>query len=249
AVLFVGPLYEAVVVDGEWRAWSWSALKRELSDSWIGYRNVVVAPASEELVFRALTIPLYLLAHVSPTRIVFTTPLVFGLAHVHHLAEYLQSRTPEGRRVPPVSVWVAGILRSTFQFAFTSLFGFFAAFVFLRTGSLYAAIAAHSFCNWQGFPRVTGRVGQSTALAPPHATPDVAQGTRDEDAHVSVRVGNSYMQPDKADGLTGNVPLQGPQNLGMAWTWVYYVLLVVGAFGFYKLLFPLTESNNALATF
>ncbi|KAF2767484.1 hypothetical protein EJ03DRAFT_276006 [Teratosphaeria nubilosa] len=225
AVLFIGPMYEVVVVDREWRGWSLSALKEGLYDSWIGYRNVVIAPASEELVFRALTISLYLLAQVSPSRIVFTTPLIFGLAHVHHLAEYLQSRTPEGRRFPPLPVWVAGILRSTFQFGFTSLFGFFAAFVFLRTGSLYAASAAHSFCNWQGFPRVTGRVGQDTALAPLRATPDVAQGKRDEDADVSAR------------------------NLGIAWTWAYYALLVVGAFGFYKLLFPLTESSNALATF
>ena len=39
----------------------------------------------------------------------------------------------------------------------------------------------------------------------------------------------------------------GPQNLGDAWTATYYVLLVGGAYGFYKLLFPWTASANALA--
>ena len=38
----------------------------------------------------------------------------------------------------------------------------------------------------------------------------------------------------------------GPQNLGDAWTVTYYVLLVGGAYGFYRLLFPWTASSNAL---
>ena len=33
------------------------------------------------------------------------------------------------------------------------------------------------------------------------------------------------------------------------WTLVYYVLLLAGAWGFYMLFWPLTESGNALATF
>ena len=38
----------------------------------------------------------------------------------------------------------------------------------------------------------------------------------------------------------------GPPNLGDAWTVTYYVLLVGGAYGFYRLLFPWTASPNAL---
>jgi prenyl protein peptidase len=41
----------------------------------------------------------------------------------------------------------------------------------------------------------------------------------------------------------------GSRNLGVGWTVAYYVLLVGGAWGFYKLLFPWTESSNALAMF
>lgn len=39
-----------------------------------------------------------------------------------------------------------------FQFAFTTVFGWFATFVFLRTGHLTAAVAVHAFCNLMGFP-------------------------------------------------------------------------------------------------
>jgi len=230
-LLFVGPLYECIVVDGDWRGWGLSSFKEGIFDSWTGYRNIIVAPASEELVFRSLTISIYLLARVDATRIVFTTPLIFGLAHIHHLIEFLQSRTPGGRRLPPLPVWVNGILRSVFQFAYTSIFGFFAAFVFLRTGNTFAAIAAHAFCNWMGVPRLYGRVGQFAAFAPP-------------------QVGNGLMQDnDKDADDVSPIMHDGPQNTGIAWTLVYYVLLVLGAVGFYRLLFPLTESSHGLATF
>ena len=44
-------------------------------------------------------------------------------------------------------------LQVAFQFGFTTIFGWYATFVFLRTGHLAAPIAAHAFCNWMGFPR------------------------------------------------------------------------------------------------
>lgn len=74
-------------------------------------------------------------------------------------------------------------LISCFQLLYTSLFGFFAAFVFLRTGNLFAAIAAHTFCNFMGLPRVWGRVGPTEMVEVgmeglEGITPDVAQGKR-----------------------------------------------------------------------
>lgn len=246
AVLFVGPLYEILLVDSEWRSISFSGLKATLLDSWIGYRNLVVAPVSEELVFRSLTISLYLLAKVDPVRIIFTTPLVFGLAHIHHLVEYLNARTPQNRRFPPAAAWASGVIRSLFQFTYTSLFGFFAAFVFLRTGSVWAPILAHAFCNWMGVPRFWGM------LRPAHSsvekiTPDVTQCKRDDDADVKVRVGSGLMEKQDEDGR--NLARAQFRSFALAWTVAYYALLVVGAWGFYKLLWLLTESNNALVSF
>lgn len=257
-ILFSCSLYETIIVDSDWRGWSLPALKEGIWDSWIGYRNLFVAPLGEELVFRALTIPLFLLAHSRPTRIVFLTPLVFGGAHLHHLVEYLQSRTPQGQRWPPLTVWLNGIAVSLFQFTYTSLFGFFAAFVFLRTGNLWAVVAAHSFCNRMGVPRVWGRVGQFEEwqyLAAPMKTSANGRGQSkrsDEDAPGSpVKVRNSLMQDEAEDPTRTPVKTmrEGPKNLGVAWTVVYYASIPVGVFGFYRLLWPLTESGKALATF
>lgn len=250
AVLFVGPLFKSLIAEGEWRLITPSYIKAELIDSWTGYRNIIVAPLSEELVFRSQVISLYLLAKVSPTRIVFTTPLIFGMAHLHHLSANIRSHTPPGHRSPPLAIWLQCIAISLFQFAYTSLFGFFAAFALLRTGSLYGVVLVHSFCNWQGVPQFWGRIGQF-APHPTNITPDVAQGKRDESPDEGVRVGNSLMQdePEGAEEEKAKAMKEaaGPQNLGVAWTVAYYVLLVGGAYGFYELLFPWTESANALA--
>ena len=250
-VLFSCSLYELIIVDGDWRQWTPSAFKKGIWDSWIGYRNLLIAPLGEEIVFRALTIPLFLIAQTSTTRIIFLTPLVFGGAHLHHLVEFVQSRTPAGTRYPPVAVWINGIAISLFQFIYTSLFGFFAAFVFLRTGNLWAVIAAHSFCNKMGVPRLWGRVGQFDDYDYTPAKLETSIGAKrkgDDDGPGSpVQVGNSLMQGDSAPRSATTQPKS--KNLGIAWTVVYYLLIPIGMFGFYQLLWPLTASRNALATF
>lgn len=80
------------------------------------------------------------------------------------------------------------------QFVFTTLFGWYATFVMVRTGSVWPAVAVHAFCNVMGAP---------------------------------------------------SLKVCGPRWL----PFLYYPLLVGGAWGFYVLLWPLTESANALAAF
>jgi prenyl protein peptidase len=65
AILFAGPLFERLVVDGEWKSCSLAAIKETVYHDLIGWRNLVVGPVSEEVVFRSLAISLYLLAQVS----------------------------------------------------------------------------------------------------------------------------------------------------------------------------------------
>ena len=107
-------------------------------------------PVTEEIIFRSAIIPLHLLANVSAGRIVFVAPLYFGIAHVHHFYEFRLTH-------PDTSVFIA-LFRSIFQFGFTTVFGWYATFVYMRTGSLLAVIIAHSFCNWCGLPRLWGRL-------------------------------------------------------------------------------------------
>ena len=73
--------------------------------------------------------------------------MFFGLAHLHHFGEM---RARFGLLVAAVTV--AG------QFTYTVVFGWFAAFTLLRTGSIAGAVASHAFCNAVGFPDVQAAV-------------------------------------------------------------------------------------------
>ena len=44
------------------------------------------------------------------------------------------------------------IFLTGFQFTYTTLFGIYAAFLFVRTGHIIAPCIAHSYCNFIGFP-------------------------------------------------------------------------------------------------
>ncbi|KAL0259219.1 CAAX prenyl protease [Diplodia seriata] len=240
-VLFAGPLFENGIVDGDWRDWIVGRHVNETFSSWIGWRNFVAGPTTEELIWRSLMIPLHLSAHVSPTTTVFVTPLYFGIAHVHHFYEF--------RITHPHTPVAAGVARSLFQFAYTSLFGFLAAFIFVRTASLPAVILAHAFCNWMGLPRLWGRVVAAPARHHHHhhlsssspATPEAA-----------VPIGPAGFggggQGKRADGWAP-APAAAQHDDHIGWTVAYYTLLVGGALGFWWLLWPLTASENALAGF
>ncbi|KAJ8613109.1 hypothetical protein CTAYLR_004785 [Chrysophaeum taylorii] len=111
--------------------------------STVAVRNLLVGPVSEEIVFRACMVPLLLEAGFSLPRAVFVSPLFFGVAHLHHLKRHIV----EDR----MSVAVA-LAHTALQFAYTTLFGIFTAFLFVRTAHLAAAVASHVFCNYAGLP-------------------------------------------------------------------------------------------------
>lgn len=149
-MLFAGPLFEYFVADG-----GLTSVHRDVAStisSWVGIRNFVAGPMSEEFVFRSCIIPLHVFAGLPIGRIVLLTPLYFGLAHVHHIYERCISRSGD---------FVSASLISLVQFIYTTIFGWFAAYLFIRTGSVWSAFFVHSFCNSMGLPRVTGRVNGS----------------------------------------------------------------------------------------
>lgn len=148
-----------------------------------------------------------LIARASIRETVFLSPVLFGLAHFHHFYEFRLS-------YPGVPIFAA-LARSVFQLGFTTVFGAYATFVYIRTGSLLAVCLVHAFCNAMGLPRVWGKVR-------PASPPGSPVGGRDDDA--------------KRDGGKG----------WLKWTVAYYVLLVVGAVAFWRNLWVLTESGNAL---
>uniref|UniRef100_A0A672QZ03 CAAX prenyl protease 2 n=1 Tax=Sinocyclocheilus grahami TaxID=75366 RepID=A0A672QZ03_SINGR len=90
-------------------------------------RNQVVAPLTEELVFRACMLPM-LVPCAGPSTAIFTCPLFFGVGWGKHIM---------------------------FQFSYTAVFGAYTAFIFIRTGHLVGPVLCHSFCNYMGFPALS----------------------------------------------------------------------------------------------
>jgi prenyl protein peptidase len=120
------------------------SLHQSTHTKWVTLRNLVLAPALEEIAFRACLVPVLLASDLSPVVVCWTAPLFFGVAHVHHAV----SRLRQGG-LPPATV----AFQTTFQFAYTTLFGAYASYAYLQTqGSTVAIILVHSYCNWMGLP-------------------------------------------------------------------------------------------------
>jgi len=107
-------------------------------------RNIFVAPFVEEFVFRACMLPM--LTTCMGIKIgVLVCPLFFGVAHLHHLVEWYRWRQQ------PL---LHAILVTSVQFCYTSLFGLYSAFLFIRIGHLASPVVSHMFCNYMGLPDI-----------------------------------------------------------------------------------------------
>jgi len=149
-ILFLGPLY-VKYLDQELPFQERFSFSDEIGYAFTtlkGFRNLIFAPFSEEFVFRSCMVPLLYYSKVNYQLIIWLTPLVFAFAHIHHAWEYYvgQGKTSIAAK--------QGILNSVFQFSYTTIFGCFATFVFMRTGNFFPPFITHSFGNSQGFPMV-----------------------------------------------------------------------------------------------
>lgn len=150
---------------------------------------------------------------------------------MHHLYEFRLTHP----RVP----LALALARSAFQLAYTTLFGAYATFLFLRSGSLLAVCGVHAFCNCMGLPQVWGRVE-------PEPGPGLEVGVGEGGRGAAVGVGVPVMaggDVGEGDGLLRHGDVRRPSIL---WTVAYYVLLVGGAVMWYRNLWVLTESENGL---
>jgi prenyl protein peptidase len=111
-------------------------------ERWKSIRNLIVAPWTEELVFRGCMMSALLGSGMSPMKAALVSPLFFGVAHAHHA----WTRVSRGERLQPV------LFATAFQLAYTSLFGAYAAHAFYRSGSVTAVTLSHAYCNFMGLP-------------------------------------------------------------------------------------------------
>ncbi|KAL0576163.1 CAAX prenyl protease [Marasmius crinis-equi] len=155
-LLFLGPLYaQFLVITHPKRTWSLSTHLRSTYMNIQGLRNCIIAPITEEVVFRACIVAVYHLGRISRNKMIWLGPLNFGVAHLHHAWDIYNRFGRTGRALKQAA------LTTLFQLGYTTLFGAFCTFVYLRTASLYPVVFAHAFCNVMGFPDFNGdaRIG------------------------------------------------------------------------------------------
>ncbi len=137
-MLYTGYLVQTIC-DQSWnRNLVWS--RRDLMA-----RDYVVAPFAEEFIFRGCMLAV-LCSAMEKYRAIFVPPVLFGLAHLHHLMEWYR-----GKLAVPLSHACLGVI---LQMTYTSIFGLFTSFVFVRSRHLVGVILAHSLCNLFGLPPV-----------------------------------------------------------------------------------------------
>jgi len=148
--LFLGPLYVQFLdrLFPLQKAWSMKYSVVPYVCTWQGWRTVIIGPITEEVVFRACILAAYKMAGSSQWKMVYLSPLWFGVAHVHHAWD---TYNRYGRTRSALQVALG---RTVFQLAYTSLFGFHCSWLFLRTGSLLSPILSHVFCNIMGLPLI-----------------------------------------------------------------------------------------------
>ena len=93
-----------------------------------------------------------LLGSYSKKGAVMMSPLFFGIAHFHHMIERI--RKGQDKKT--------AFFISSFQFAYTTIFGMYSAFLFIRTGHLARCVLVHGFCNFMGFPDLVELVHQES---------------------------------------------------------------------------------------
>lgn len=120
-------------------------------NKWTMIRDCMIAPIAEELIFRSCIITPFLYSEaflegrLSVVTISWCTPLFFGVAHFHHVFKKIKQGDCSIK---------AALLSTAFQFLYTTIFGAYASFCFIKTGSVFGVILLHSFCNFMGLPSI-----------------------------------------------------------------------------------------------
>ncbi|OBA19738.1 Abi-domain-containing protein [Metschnikowia bicuspidata var. bicuspidata NRRL YB-4993] len=139
ASLYIGPICAYFYIDAQ----GWRADFQANFCTLAGIRDHVFAPITEEFVYRAALVAV-LAPVLLENSLIFYSPLLFGLAHVHHgINLYCQEQVP----------LISAIAASTFQLVYTTAFGILANLFYVRSGyNLWCPIVVHATCNLLGFP-------------------------------------------------------------------------------------------------
>lgn len=163
ALLYVGPLSDLILYYiTNRKASPLQDFKDELLSIW-GLRNYIFAPITEEIFYTSMLLNTYLVANVTEkshlTTMLVQPSMFFSIAHIHHAYE--------ATLVGNFSI-ISIVLNTMFQMLYTTLFGAFTNFVYLKTGgNLWACILAHTLCNLLGFPNGSATYEHFTVIRTP----------------------------------------------------------------------------------
>jgi prenyl protein peptidase len=87
--------------------------------------------------------------------VIVVCPLMFMLAHVHHLYEKLRNGIP----------LISAVLSTLVQSVYTSIFGCVATILLMRTGNILSPILSHMVCNTIGLPNIGFMFAPGSQLA------------------------------------------------------------------------------------
>ncbi|KAH9469021.1 hypothetical protein Pst134EA_009543 [Puccinia striiformis f. sp. tritici] len=147
-ILFWGVIYTELIIEPKTKDNRPQRNSKSIINIYV-IRALILGPLYEEIVFRGCIIGFHLLGKDHPSsklELIFTTPFWFGFAHVHGIWE--SYRTLGGTR----KALMIATIQTLVQFIYTTIFGWYAAFIYLRTGSVFSATLCHSFCNYMGLP-------------------------------------------------------------------------------------------------
>ncbi|XP_065315760.1 CAAX prenyl protease 2-like isoform X2 [Gordionus sp. m RMFG-2023] len=123
-LLFLGPIY----------LWFLENKEKEYHKyyskiSIYGLRNYIIAPLTEEYIFRSCIVSILLTYHTH-SKTIFIASFIFGLAHFHHIFENINKGISLNR----------ALIISCFQFIYTTIFGAYSTFVFIITDVDYKTL-------------------------------------------------------------------------------------------------------------
>ena len=119
--------------------------------SWGKTRDLLIAPLAEEVIFRSCMVTPFLHSTayangtISIRFVSWITPLFFGVAHFHHALRRFREENCGVKII---------LLTSAFQFSYTTIFGAYASYCFMKYKSLLGVVLLHSFCNHMGLPQL-----------------------------------------------------------------------------------------------
>ena len=135
-ILFLGPITHNMLMLTKYKTSNLIKSKYNL----ITLRNYIVAPLTEEYIFRGVIFAILTPCISNAGIIILISSLLFGISHSHHY--FFQSYM--NMEINPIA--------AIEQMTFTTIFGCYASLLYLRTKFIFTPILVHSFCNLMEFP-------------------------------------------------------------------------------------------------